>query len=69
MTIRQSTGLRNLLCGNDGFASAFKNGEIRIYTGTQPATADAAVTGTLLGVVTKDGAARVAEVQIGRAHV
>lgn len=63
MTIRQSTGLRNLLCGNDGFASALKNGEIRIYTGTQPATADAAVTGTLLGVVTKDGAARVAEVQ------
>ena len=63
MTIRQSTGLRNCLSGNEGFAKAFKNGEIRIYTGTQPATADAAATGTLLGVVTKDGSARVAEVQ------
>lgn len=63
MTVRQSTGLRNLLCSTKGFSGAITNGEIRIYTGSQPATADAAPTGVLLGVVTKDGAARTAETQ------
>ena len=52
MTLRFSTGLRNNLAGNKGFASTFAKGSILIYSGTQPATADSAVTGTLLGTVT-----------------
>ena len=50
--LRFSTGLRTNLAGSTGFASTFADGVIEIYTGTQPATADAAVTGTLLGTVT-----------------
>lgn len=52
MTLRLSTQLRNNLAGTTGFSSTFANGVMEIYTGTQPATADAAVTGTLLGTVT-----------------
>jgi hypothetical protein len=52
MTVRLSTALRTALAGTTGFGSVFANGVIEIYTGTQPATADAAVTGTLLGTVT-----------------
>lgn len=52
MTVRLSTALRTALAGSTGFAATFANGVIEIYTGTQPATADAAVAGTLLGTVT-----------------
>jgi hypothetical protein len=52
MTLRLSTKLRDNLAGTTGFSSTFANGVIEIYSGTQPATADAAVTGTLLGLVT-----------------
>ena len=52
MTVRFSTGLRNLLAGTTGYASAFANGVIEIYSGTQPTSADAAPTGTLLGTIT-----------------
>lgn len=52
MTIRLSTGLRTNLAGTTGFASTFANGIIEIRTGTQPASADSAASGTLLGVVT-----------------
>lgn len=52
MTIRLSTGLRTLLAGTTGFATTFANGVIEIYSGSQPVSADAAVTGTLLGTVT-----------------
>lgn len=52
MTVRLSTALRTALAGSTGFAATFANGIIEIYTGTQPATADAAVAGTLLGTVT-----------------
>ena len=55
MTIRLSTGLRNLLASSAGFSGAFANGVIYIYSGTQPTTPDAAATGTLLGVVTANG--------------
>ena len=50
--VRLSTQLRNNLAGTTGFATTFANGVIDIYSGTQPATADAAITGTLLGTVT-----------------
>ena len=52
MTVRLSTQLRNNLAGTVGFATSFANGVIEIYTSTQPATADSAVSGTLLGTVT-----------------
>lgn len=37
------------------FAETFKNGVLAIYSGTQPASADDAETGTLLCLITKDG--------------
>jgi len=52
MTVRLSTGLRNSLAQGLGFAGAFNRGTINIYSGSQPATADSAVSGTLLGTVT-----------------
>jgi hypothetical protein len=57
MTLRLSTGLRSNLAGAAGFGATFAGGVIEIYTGTQPATADAAVTGTLLGTVTLNSGA------------
>lgn len=55
--IRLSTKLRDNLAGTTGFASTFANGVIEIYSGAQPATADSAVTGTLLGTVTLNSGA------------
>jgi hypothetical protein len=62
--INYSTGLITKLFGEQGVESGanglkglMKNGVIRVYTGAQPTSADAATTGTLLGSVTKDGAA------------
>ena len=52
LTVRLSTSLRNNLAGTTGFASTFANGIIEIRTGSQPTSADAAATGTLLGTVT-----------------
>jgi len=52
MTVRLSTKLRSNLAGTTGFAATFANGIIEIRSGTQPASADAAATGTLLGTVT-----------------
>ena len=57
MTIKLSTGTRNGLAGTSGYGALFANGIIYIYSGPQPLTADAAPTGTLLGIVTKDGGA------------
>jgi hypothetical protein len=58
MTVRLSTGMRNkLLDGGTGggVKGALELGFIGIYTGAQPASADTGATGTLLGVVTRDG--------------
>ncbi len=57
MTLRLSTKLRDNLAGTTGFAATFANGVIEIYSGTQPATADSAATGTLLGTVTLNSGA------------
>lgn len=51
MTVRLSTALRNKLAGPTGFGTTFNNGVIYVYSGPQPLTADAAVQGTLLGIV------------------
>ena len=61
MSIRLSTGARNLLVNGQGLQGMFNKGYIEIYTGSQPATADAAKTGTLLGVVTVGSAALTKE--------
>ncbi len=61
MTVRLSTGLANNLVGAIGLAASFAGGVIDIYTGAQPATADAAVTGTLLGRVSVASATYAAE--------
>lgn len=55
--LRLSTGLRTAMAGSTGFAAAFADGVIEIYSGAQPASADSAPTGTLLGIATQDGAA------------
>ena len=55
--LRLSTQLRNNLAGTTGFSSTFANGVIEIRSGTQPASADDAVTGTLLGTVTLNSGA------------
>jgi len=57
MTIKLSTGLATLLAGTTGFASVFANGVIEIRTGSQPADADQAPTGTLIGLVTLNSGA------------
>ena len=43
----------------NGLRGLLKNGVIRVYSGAQPASPNDAPTGTLLGSVTKDGAAFV----------
>ena len=61
MAIRLSTGLVNALAGGgagDGsFKDVFANAVIVLRTGTQPATADAAESGDVLGMITVDGGA------------
>ena len=52
MTIRLSEGLRNMIAQGMGFGRALHNGWIDVRTGSQPATADAAITGTQLGKIT-----------------
>jgi hypothetical protein len=57
MAIRLSTGCANALAGNTSTGDAslrdiFHAGVIAVYTGAQPATADAAESGTLLGYIT-----------------
>ncbi len=61
MTIRLSTGARNGLAGPLGFGGMFNQGYMEVYSGSQPASADAAVTGTKLGIITKDAGALTKE--------
>lgn len=51
MTFRFSTGTRNGLAGSLGLQGMFNKFYMNIYSGAQPASADAAATGTLLGTV------------------
>src|SRR5579875_1048799 len=53
MALSHSTAQKNgTLSGSAPVQTAYNNGQIRIYTGTAPATADAAETGTILVTVT-----------------
>lgn len=62
MTLRLSTALRDYINASGSAKRALHQGEIKIYTGAQPASADAAPTGTLLCTITASSASRTAEV-------
>lgn len=62
MALRLSAGLRNFVNSGGSLKDALQGGELQIYTGAQPATAEAAVTGTLLATITSASGARTAEV-------
>ena len=53
MTCELSTGLRNGMLNATGMKEALTNGVLYIYSGTQPASPDSAVSGTLLMIITK----------------
>lgn len=59
MTVLYSTGTINSLLGTSSLKTIFTNCTIDMYSGAQPATADSAITGTLLGSVTISGGAFV----------
>lgn len=61
MTVRLSTGARNGMAGRMGFAAMFNKGYINVYSGAQPANADAAATGTLLGTFSASSGALTKE--------
>jgi hypothetical protein len=53
MSLRYSTGYRNGLLQGGSFRELFEEGVLRIYTGSQPASADTGATGTLLATITR----------------
>lgn len=53
--LRVSTGFTTKVLAGAPFAQLFHRGCIRVFAGTQPASADAPEQGTLLGVVSEDG--------------
>jgi hypothetical protein len=55
MTTRNSTGLVNKLLVTGSFKATMALGFIRIYSGSQPSSADAAPTGTLLCILYSNG--------------
>lgn len=61
MTIRLSTGAVNKLMDTGSFKDVFANAVIDIYSGSQPATADTAASGTLLVTITKSSGAYTSE--------
>jgi hypothetical protein len=74
MAVKLSTGLRNAVLSGQEFRKVFEDGVIKVYTGTAPASADDAATGTLLVTISKASGevspgevstAKEARVQIG----
>jgi len=63
MAIRQSTGLRNFIAQQGSYKKALEGGVLKIYTGSQPASADSAVAGTLLCTCTLASGARTDEIR------
>lgn len=61
MTLRYSPALQNFVAQTGSWKRAFDNGHILIYSGTQPATANLAVTGTLLATITSSSGAKTNE--------
>jgi len=62
MALRLSTALANHVLQHGSLKNALQGGKIEVYSGTQPTTADAAVTGTLLCTFTASSGAHTAEV-------
>jgi hypothetical protein len=58
-----SSGFVTNLCRSGGYWKNLANGVLKLYSGAEPATADAAATGTLLATLTLSGSAWTAEVQ------
>lgn len=56
MAVNCSTGFRAAILGPTAFESIFNGGCIEVYSGAQPAHADMAPTGVLLGRITSGGA-------------
>lgn len=63
MTVRFSNGLANYVAQYGAFKGALDGCVIDIYSGSQPATADTAASGTLLATLTKSSGAYTAEVR------
>lgn len=63
MALRLSTALRNFLLEGGAFEQAFTGGKLKIFSGSQPADADAAETGTLLVTISDNSGALTSEVQ------
>ena len=61
MAQRKSTGLVNFMADSGSARTALANSRVDVYTGTQPASADDAVSGTLLVTLTKGGGSFTAE--------
>jgi hypothetical protein len=62
MTVRFSPALENFVAQDGAWKHFLDNGTIEIYTGSQPATPNLAVTGTLLAIITLGAAAKTDEV-------
>ena len=62
MALRISAALRSFLASGGSMKDALEGGRMEIYTGTQPASADTAVSGTLLCTITDTSGAHTAEV-------
>lgn len=60
MTLKASTGLRTYMLGTGSLVAGFTTPKILILSGSAPATADAAQTGTLLCTITGPAAAALA---------
>lgn len=63
MALRFSPAAQNFIAENGSWKDLFDQGSIEIYTGTQPATPDLAVTGTLLVTITSSAGAKTDEVR------
>jgi hypothetical protein len=62
MAFTLSTGLKNALLNNAGLKSALANGQIRIFNGVRPQSADDAESGAVLCIITLNSAAMVSGV-------
>lgn len=62
MALQLSDALRNFMLDRGAYAQALQNGKIEIYSGSQPANANAAPTGTLLATITQNAGAHTPEV-------
>lgn len=63
MSLSFSPGLQNFIATQGSWKNAFDNGHILIYTGTKPATAGLAVTGTLLATITSSAGTKTSEIK------